>query len=48
MIMFLHVGELGHGAINLGIILINLQNTTQLAESFSSKVGDQMIIVFIF
>ena len=32
------VGELCEGAINLGMILINLENTTRLGERFSSKV----------
>ena len=36
----LHVGELCEGAINLGLILINLENTTHLGERFSSKVID--------
>ena len=35
-----HVGELCEGAINLGMILINLENTMHLGERFSSKVID--------
>ena len=45
---FFHVGELCEGAINLGMIMINLENTTQLGDRFSSKVIDDRYLKPIF